>query len=305
MISDQTDNTHGAKGVEYDLGPGRGSGGQQTGLGRHQASAKKVSRYNLRPRKVIRCGKNNRHSKVPDCLRRGLNVDCKLFLKPIVPLNSSSSFNCQVNVVNFNVNNSRVEKDNSMVQVPFNPELVERVPNDLLQGVTDFDTLSTDIKVLNQLCGDGSLMKFMKCSGKSCFFCPVLKPTDYFSSTVTHRLYKACNHDLPSIVNCNSSNLIYLITCNTCNIQYVGETSQKLRVRFKKHRSEIKSGGKTYLTQHFSKGRCKNSSYTVQIIDKLTENGRTEILPTHHKHLFVDPWKQSGFWLLEQYFHMD
>ena len=36
-------------------------------------------------------------------------------------------------------------------------------------------------------------------------------------------------------ISCRSSNLIYCITCDRCGIQYVGQTSLRLKDRFQKH----------------------------------------------------------------------
>ena len=104
-----------------------------------------------------------------------------------------------------------------------------------------------------------------------------LKPTDYFVSSVTHRLYKCINREWPMTVNCSTSSFIYLITCNCCGFQYVGETSQTARKRIRQHKSDIKCGKKnTYLVQHFQNGRCKGATFTFQIIENLVGTGRTD-----------------------------
>ena len=95
MISDETDNTYGAKGVSEDLGPGRGSGTEQPVPGRLHATAKtkmRTSRYSFRPKQNGKaCGK------VP---KRKLNInrkyDCKISIEPVVPLYSHSNFDCKL-----------------------------------------------------------------------------------------------------------------------------------------------------------------------------------------------------------------
>ena len=112
---------------------------------------------------------------------------------------------------------------------------------------------------------------------KPCSVCDVLNPTDYVVSNVTHRMHKVINNDLPSVCNCKTSNIIYLITCSTCNMQYVGETGCPLNKRLCEHRSNIKSGKRnTYLSLHFNSGHCKGSSYSMQVLENLEGNGRTE-----------------------------
>jgi len=53
-------------------------------------------------------------------------------------------------------------------------------------------------------------------------------------------------------IYCNSTNLVYLITCNKCKKQYVGETGRTLRDRLNDHRSAIKNKSKTPISVHFN-----------------------------------------------------
>ena len=51
------------------------------------------------------------------------------------------------------------------------------------------------------------------------------------------------NHSYPIGVNfhCKSSDAIYVMTCNVCNIQYVGETSNTMNNRCRGHESFIRT----------------------------------------------------------------
>ena len=68
------------------------------------------------------------------------------------------------------------------------------------------------------------------CTNHKCQFCPLLQKTSRLTCTITQRKY-------PSMVNisCKSSNLIYCITCQTCQKQYVGQTKNKIAQRFSSH----------------------------------------------------------------------
>ena len=105
-----------------------------------------------------------------------------------------------------------------------------------------------------------------------------LKPTDKIVSSATHRTYSCTNHE-KSYVTCNSFNIIYLIACLNCFIQYVGETVQQLNIRFATHRGsmsgKLQSNSCKWLAEYFSTGICKNTKYSVQIIEKQQGNGRT------------------------------
>ena len=74
--------------------------------------------------------------------------------------------------------------------------------------------------------------------------------------------------DTKGYFSCKSKNVIYLITCKKCGIQYVGQTTQALHCRLNGHRSAILGNKKnTYLSNHFrSEGHCIGD-LSIQIID--------------------------------------
>ena len=53
-------------------------------------------------------------------------------------------------------------------------------------------------------------------------------------------------------MDCSSKNVIYLITCRKCGIQYVGKTRQTLRSRMNNHCNRLKQLGNFYLYNHFN-----------------------------------------------------
>ena len=55
-------------------------------------------------------------------------------------------------------------------------------------------------------------------------------------------------------MNCQDSNIIYLITCLHCKEQYIGETERKLSKRFAEHQGYVKGRDLTKATgNHFNK----------------------------------------------------
>ena len=64
--------------------------------------------------------------------------------------------------------------------------------------------------------------------------CRQLNDTTTFKSSVTGRefnIYHACS--------CQSKNIIYLMECTKCNLQYVGKTQTSLEKRINGHRSDV------------------------------------------------------------------
>ena len=75
----------------------------------------------------------------------------------------------------------------------------------------------------------------------------------HITGTVNNKKFNSKIH-----VNCQSSNLIYLITCKNCSIQYVGQTKNCLLTRFQGHYFDIKSQNDTTVSRHFN--RCPPTS---------------------------------------------
>jgi hypothetical protein len=85
------------------------------------------------------------------------------------------------------------------------------------------------------------------CRSKRCFTCDCIQSDTAFCSTSNgQRFSLACD------VNCGSTNIVYLITCSKCKLQYVGETSQQLRERMTGHRSCINLNKSTPIGIHFN-----------------------------------------------------
>lgn len=60
-------------------------------------------------------------------------------------------------------------------------------------------------------------------------------------------------YDIPQTFSPNTDNCVYLIYCEKCSLQYVGETGSQLKIRYQQHRYNFKRGKKleTPLVRHF------------------------------------------------------
>ena len=70
------------------------------------------------------------------------------------------------------------------------------------------------------------------CGRKNCEICYILHQGDTFESSNTGKQYK-----INFSFNCNSRNVIYLLTCKICEKQYVGSTVTTFRSRFNQYKS--------------------------------------------------------------------
>ena len=95
--------------------------------------------------------------------------------------------------------------------------------------------------------------------------------THTFTSAVTDCKFNVPIKDVSMNFSCHSKNVIYLITCTKCEVQYVGLTRQKIKERIAQHIRHIKNNSlSTYLVQHFNNDHTI-SDLIVEIIDYLPE----------------------------------
>ena len=70
---------------------------------------------------------------------------------------------------------------------------------------------------------------------KNCATCPYIS-----HGLTTYTFFSTCETlPIKSNLACDTKNLIYIIQCNRCNLQYIGETKRRLKDRFNEHRRTI------------------------------------------------------------------
>ena len=66
-----------------------------------------------------------------------------------------------------------------------------------------------------------------------CGTCPYIKETSSIKFSEDN------DFKITADMNCASNNLIYCITCNGCNSQYIGQTGDTVRSRVRVHKQQI------------------------------------------------------------------
>ena len=119
--------------------------------------------------------------------------------------------------------------------------------------------------------GDASTTGFTisRCKDKRCKTCRTFNLSQEIISNVTHRKYYTINRTGENL-NCHSQNIIYLCTCLSCNVQYVGETIQQFNLRNNGHRTAKE--GCEHEIRH-CKEACNGYNFQYQILEKLPGNG--------------------------------
>lgn len=117
--------------------------------------------------------------------------------------------------------------------------------------------------------GQASEYSITKCRDKRCRTCPNFNTSKTVESNVTKRRYEVINHTGENLT-CHSQNIVYLLTCLSCNIQYVGETAYPCHTRMNGHRTAKE--GCEHEIRH-CKEACNGYNFQYQIIEKLPGTG--------------------------------
>ena len=68
-----------------------------------------------------------------------------------------------------------------------------------------------------------------------CVTCPFMKPTEHVTSRTTNEQIR-----ILGCFNCKSKNVIYVLSCTKCGLQYVGQTGNSFNERFRAHLTDIR-----------------------------------------------------------------
>ena len=84
---------------------------------------------------------------------------------------------------------------------------------------------------------------------------------------------KSFKYKINQYLDCDSPSVIYLLWCNLCNIQYIGQTSLSLKERMYGHRNDIKSANQFKpVSQHFTQPGHSTTHLNVTPIRMTQQN---------------------------------
>ena len=111
-----------------------------------------------------------------------------------------------------------------------------------------------------------NLLGSQKCNYDGCMPCSYTSEAKQFKSSVTNMVYKSTTK-----YTCQSVGVIYLVTCQKCKKQYVGQTGRSARTRCLEHLRYLKS--KTEATGiHFNERGHEHKDFQFHIIEKVIPN---------------------------------
>ena len=112
------------------------------------------------------------------------------------------------------------------------------------------------------------------CTAPGCKICPKVQQEQVIEGYTSKKKFSTIRSQA---LDCKAKNLIYLITCNVCGQQYVGETSRTLAARMKEHRYKVFKGeANTFLVEHFKQSGHSAEDMRFAIIEHFGDNHITK-----------------------------
>jgi hypothetical protein len=114
---------------------------------------------------------------------------------------------------------------------------------------------------------------FFNCQSPKCYACKIhtQSNTTFFSNTYKRK------YIIKQSLTCNSRNIVYLLTCEICRIQYIGETNRTLAERLTDHRSNIKTNKKTPIAIHFNSNYHSINNVQAIAIEQIADGDMAHI----------------------------
>ena len=103
-----------------------------------------------------------------------------------------------------------------------------------------------------------------KCNKAKCNICPFVRVTKEAKATKIKKTVP-----LSREYNCQTKNLVYLVTCTKCGEQYVGETKHTLAHRGNQHLGYIRNNEDKATGRHFNKPGHKIEHFTIQVLESI------------------------------------
>ena len=80
-------------------------------------------------------------------------------------------------------------------------------------------------------------------------------------------------HKVRTAATCKSTNVVYVIQCNRCGQQYVGETEKALHERINSHRSDVRlKKTEKPVAAHFNSPNHTAQDMKVMVVEQIKKN---------------------------------
>lgn len=121
---------------------------------------------------------------------------------------------------------------------------------------------------------------------RGCDYCDHIKKGKFIQSCTNGRTF-----EISSFINCNTQFLVYVITCEVCQIQYVGRTTRRFRDRLHDHLYDIEKDRLTNVARHCNSVHHKDvSNLFIQGIERI-------VTPVRGGDMFQLLCKREVYWI--------
>ena len=123
-----------------------------------------------------------------------------------------------------------------------------------------------DILVHSSLNPNKTPLHCLPCRKPRCTTCPHIDTCRTVTSTSTNNTLRVATSS-----DCQSHDVVYLITCRRCQIQYVGQTSNSVHIRFQQHLRDIRQNNEyKAVSQHFNLPHHRLTDVRLTVVDRAT-----------------------------------
>lgn len=103
---------------------------------------------------------------------------------------------------------------------------------------------------------------------RPCITCPYMTRSSTITCHTTKEIIK-----IRGSFDCRSKNIIYVITCKRCNLQYVGQTGNTINERLRGHLADIKARNNLKpVSRHFTSDNHSSRDVTIVAIAQTPDN---------------------------------
>lgn len=100
------------------------------------------------------------------------------------------------------------------------------------------------------------------CNKTRCKVCPQMTTSQIVKSAASNFTLR-----IKGNFDCDTSNVIYLLECSTCNLQYIGQTETPFRLRFNNHKSHVLGLPSLPLSKHVATPGHSFDNLTATILE--------------------------------------
>lgn len=160
-------------------------------------------------------------------------------------------------------NNAKFQKFRLITAFSNSPNLRKKLVRSSITTFNDIHNTNNVNKQVLELLNVG----MHHCYSNKCKACNFVLDGVNFQSVTNKRRFL-----INGAFTCKSTNLIYLVTCRKCSLQYVGQTGRALADRINDHLSNIRTKKSTPIALHFNLPNHSLRDFAITAIEKIPDS---------------------------------